>query len=156
MTTIANNLSWKKIIIIGAFILVVSLLIHEILFWTFFHETQQMLSQLNSQIVQQQKDIQKKLADSDKEFKERGKKMDEQSNQFGEIVKNAQENIGNYLEHVEQEQASLQKSFDKSFKEAPAKMWAAHEKFGEKMRNDYIKESKQMNKDFNNQLSRNK
>lgn len=150
--TFVNSLSWKKIIVIGLGVMIGLWVIREIIFWTFFHEAQQVFTQLNSQISQQQKDIQKKLSDSDKEFSERGKKFDEVSDHFGKTVEEAQKNIMNYMNKVQQEQEALQKSFNKSFKEAADKMWAEHEKFGEKMRKDFTKQSQDMHADFKNNV----
>ena len=156
LNTFANNLKWKKLIVIGLITILFVWLVHEIMFWSFFHESQKMLSQLSSQIENQQKEFQQKLIDSDREFKEREEKMNKNAEDFGQIVKNTQANINNYLMQVEHEQQELQKSFDKSFREAPDKMWASHEKAGEQMRKEFIKESRQMNTDFNKLRSSNK
>lgn len=150
--TFVNSLSWKKIIVVGLGVMIGFWLVREIIFWTFFHEAQQVFTQLNSQISQEQKDIQKKISDSDKEFSERGKKFDELSDHFGKTVEDAQKNMMDYMNKMQQEQEALQQSFNKSFKEAPDKMWAEHEKFGEKMEKDFIRQSKGMHADFKNNV----
>jgi len=148
MNTFVQNLTWKKIAIGAISVLLMAWVLHEILFFAFFHETKQMLDQFNKQFTQQQTEIHKTISESEEKFADRDKAFDEMSKKFGEFVERQQKETFDYLTKVEKEQEERQKEFNKAFNEAPQKMWEAHEKFGEEMRKNFIKESKKMDEDF--------
>jgi len=141
-----NQLTWKQIILAVLVIVLVIGSIHEIIFWTYFHEAELALKQVNSQFAEQQKDIQKTLSDSDKEFQVRQKDFEDQADMIGNKVNEAQQNILNYMAQTEIERMAREKSFDQSFKKAPDKMWAQHEKFGNKMEANFHKQSDEMHR----------
>lgn len=143
-----NEMSWKKLAAITFGFLAISWLIHEILFWTFYHEAQQTFNQINSQISQQQKEIQQKLADSDREFNERNKKFNVVSDDLQKTVEETQQHISDYIDRMVKKDEELQEVFNKEFKAAPARMWAEHAKFGEEMRKDFLKQSQALQDKF--------
>jgi len=143
-----NNLSWKKLAIIIVGVIFAGWLIREVMFWTFFHEAKGMFNQFNKQFTEQQKDIQKKLDDSDREFVARNKSFNDLSNNFNQGFDEIQRRNVATWEKIEKERAVREAAFDKEFEEAPKKMWDHHEKMAKMMRDGFIKDSKQMHKDF--------
>lgn len=143
-----NNLSWKKLILIIVGVVIVGWLVREVMFWTFFHETKQMFNQFNKQFTEQQKDIQKTISDSDNEFVARNKNFNDLSKNFNQGFDELQNKNAATWEKIENERAVREAAFDKEFEEAPKKMWDHHEKMAKMMRDGFIKDSKQMHKDF--------
>ncbi|GEM_PF-4110746 len=148
-----NQLNWKKLAVVALLIMVFIFGIHEIVFWTFFHETNQFVAEVNSEILQQQKDIQKKIADDDREFEARSKKMDAMASNVERQVDKFQADVNEYLVKAEKEREEREKIFDKAFEEAPAKMWAEHRKFGAEMKKEFFRESRDMQKEFSKKMA---
>jgi len=149
-----NQLNGKKIALIGIVVVIVLFIFHEILFWSLFKDTTNMFSSIATQIAEQQKDIQKQIADSDKEFKARGDDMDELSANFDKNFRKMQTEMNDYMEKAEREQAERDKAFDEAYKRAPAEMMAMFQKAEDDMEKNYFKQSAKMQDDFQKHIKK--
>jgi predicted transposase YbfD/YdcC len=141
-TSNTNGLAWKKIVVLLMGVIFSICIFHEIMFWTFIHETRQLFNQFNTEFSQQQKEIQSVLDKSDRQFTERGKAFDAESARFSQAVEQNQKNMFDYIARMQKEQEEREKSFTQSFKAAPKKMWEEHAKISEEMQRNFVKESR--------------
>lgn len=147
-----NNLSWKKLTFIIVSAVFAGWIIREVMFWTFFHETKEMLNQFNKQFTEQQKDIQKKITESDDEFIRRNKDFKELSNSFNQTFNEIEQKNADAWDKIEKERVKRETAFDREFEQAPKKMFEQHEKMAKIMRDDFIRDSKQLHKDSQNKV----
>lgn len=147
-----KEMNWKKGMVIALIVIAAFCVLHEIFFWTAFHETRNMLASFNSQMIQQQKEIQQVLNDSEKEFKEKSKEMDARSKDFNNLVDQMQDQIKDDFVEIEHERKEREKAFDKAFEEAPAKMWTAYNEARKKMMKSFLEDREIRQKAFQHHL----
>jgi hypothetical protein len=148
MNTLMNETSWKKLALMVIALIATSWVVHEVLFWKFYHEVQQTANQINNQVSQTQKDIQQKLAESDREFNNRSKAFNTRSDDFQKLVEHEQQQITGYIDKMIKEDEEKQAVFDKEFKEAPARMWKQFEETTQAMRNQFERDSQATQEKF--------
>lgn len=149
---LVKEMNWKKVVKIALMVIVALWVLHELFFWTAFHETRNMIASLNTQMIQQQKDIQQVLNDSEKEFKSKSKEMDARSKNFNNLVDQMQAEVKNEFVELERERKEREKAFDKAYEEAPAKMWAEYNAFRKEMMKSYQEDREARQKAFQHHL----
>lgn len=134
-----NEWSWKKIVVIGIGVVFVMFIFHEFILWNSFREAKAMIDSLNVQIENHQKQIHKIISDSDNEFQERRKLMDQNAENMEKFVNDFHAKVRANLDRADREMEEKDKKFDEFFKEAPATLLKAHEEMGKKMEADFYK-----------------
>jgi hypothetical protein len=144
INNIVNNLNFKKIIFIILIVLATNWAIHEVIFWSYFHEFQQNVKNFNTQFLQDQQSIHNKIVELENASDKWNKEFDKQQNDFhASVDKTMKENI-DFIQNSHTQIMDQQKQFDKKFEEMPEKMWKAHKEFSQQSLAAFEENSKKM------------
>lgn len=144
INNLVSNLNFKKAIFLILIVLIANWLLHEIFFWSYIHEFQQVTKNFDKQFVQDQQSIHNKIAEMENGSDTWSKEFDKQQDEFDKAVdKRMKENM-DYIQNSQKQMTDQQQIFDKKFAEMPDKMWEAHKEFGRKSLDEFAEEGKHM------------
>ncbi|MEO8402133.1 MAG: hypothetical protein ABI597_10125 [Gammaproteobacteria bacterium] len=144
INNLVSNLNFRKVIFLILIVLAANFLLHEILFWSYFHKFQQVTKNFDKQFVQDQQSIHNKIVEMENGSDKWSKEFDKQQDEFDKAVdKRMKENM-DYIQNSQKQMTNQQQIFDKKFAEMPDKMWEAHKEFARASLDAFSKEGKQM------------
>lgn len=148
-----EQLTWKKIVIAGLAIVISIVLVRELLLWTFFREATHLFGQFNTQFEQQQKQIHNKIKETESDFDKRHRLFNESFEKGEKMMAEQRQEMTNAMEQLEKSALEREKKFDEFFAKAPQQMLAQHKAMGEKMFDEFVKESRERSHHFQNVVS---
>lgn len=137
-----NKLSFKKVVIVAGASLFVFWLIRSVMMLSALYAFGEMFSQFNTNFDQSQKGIHDKIAESDRSFDRRAHEFDESNRKFSELFAESRKSFNETFKQIDRERTERERKFNKSFAEAPDRMFAQHDAMTKRMFDDFEKGKK--------------